>query len=270
MRPGWKSLLGATLIAPGLLIVTLGQARGLGDEPGRLGLGLGRLFRFGGGGSSASTPAPAPAETPPAQPSGMPATPASSLPAPGPSTEVSTPPAVPASSASPRIVARPRVVRPLTESDPILTRITLNRSDDGNQFGMFLQIFADGTIIDNEGVHHVGQEALRPIIEALQSGDLYRQKGHCGAPATDYIESVQVIVYERYLGRLRANSFSYSGNPQGCDNGIRNLHATLEALQSRITRPMTSPPGTTIGSVPPPPPVPTGGSQAVIPLTAPD
>jgi hypothetical protein len=157
----------------------------------------------------------------------------------------------------------------LTESDPILTRITLNRSDDGNPFGMFLQVFADGTLIDSEGVHHVGQEALRPIIEALQSGDLYRLKGHCGAPATDYVESVQVIVYERYLGRLRANSFSYSGNPQGCDNSVRHLHATLDALQSRITRPVPMPAGPTAGDVTTPAP-PTAGSQTIIPLTAPN
>ena len=133
---------------------------------------------------------------------------------------------------------RPRVTRPVTESDPILTRITLNRSDDGNQFGMFLQVYADGTIIDSEGVHHVGQDALKPLIEALQAGDLYRFKGHCGAPATDYVESVQVIVYERSLGRLRANAFSYSGNPQGCDNAIRHLHGTLDNLQAKIVRTM--------------------------------
>jgi hypothetical protein len=167
------------------------------------------------------------------------------------------------------------VSRPVTESDPILTRITLNRSDDGHEFGMFLQVYADGTVIDSEGVHQVGQEALRPLIEALQAGDLYRLKGHCGSPATDYVESVQVIVYERSLGRLRAHSFSYSGNRQGCDNAIQHLHGTLENLQARITR--TLPLGPTAGTVPVPVPTPTpapgpipGGGSTVIPLTSPN
>jgi hypothetical protein len=265
IRPGWQSFLGVTLVAPGLLIVTLGQHRGAGDEPSRY--GFGRLFRFGG---AASTPSPAP------PPSATPTTPALSSPLPtastGPSPEVS-PPAIPDSPATPRLVPRPRVSRPVTESDPIITRITLNRSDDGNQFGMFLQIFADGTIIDSEGVHHLGQEALKPIVAAIQSGELYRLKGHCGAPATDSLESVHVIVYERSLGRLRANSFSYSGNPQGCDHGVRHLHATLDSLQARITRPLARPAGPAAGiaTTPPTPAVPAPSEgQTVIPLTAPD
>jgi hypothetical protein len=190
-----------------------------------------------------------------------------------PTTEVSTP-AISGSTATPRIIPRPRVSRPLTESDPIVTRITLNRSDDGHQFGMFLQVFADGTVIDSEGVHHVGRETLRPIIEALQAGDLYRSRGHCGAPATDFVESVHVIVYERVLGRLRASAFSYSGNPQGCDNAIHQLHAALDNLQSKVTRSLPMPAGSTDGTATAPalpaPATPPAGSQTVIPLTAPD
>ena len=83
---------------------------------------------------------------------------------------------------------------------------------------MFLQIFADGTVIDSEGVHHVRPADLKPIVEAVQSGELYRLRGHCGAPSTDFIEYVHIVVYERRLGRLQAHSFSYSGNPQGCDH----------------------------------------------------
>jgi hypothetical protein len=33
-----------------------------------------------------------------------------------------------------------------------------------------------------------------------------------------------------------AHSFSYSGNPQGCDHAIRHLHTALENLQARLTR----------------------------------
>src|SRR3954467_12841572 len=199
MHPGWKSLAGMTLVAPALLIVTVGQHRGAGDEPGRL--GLGRLFRSGSAPSSSSSPSPGTNPAPTA--TAIPGAPVASYPATSspstPSAEVSTP--VPSGpTTAPRIVPRPRVSRPVTESDPIVGRITVNRSDDGNQFGMFLQVYADGTVIDGAGVHHVGQEALKPLRAVLQSGELYRVKGHCGAPATDSIESVHVVVYERSLG----------------------------------------------------------------------
>jgi hypothetical protein len=263
MRPRWRYLVGLTLLAPGLVIITVGQPPAAGDEPSR----LGRLFRFGSSSNNASSPAPGSAPLSEPLPATPPALPIS---------EAATP-VPPGPTATPRIVPRPRVTRPVTESDPIITRITLNRSDDGNQFGMFLQVYADGTIVDSEGVHHVGQDALRPLIEALQAGDLYRFKGHCGAPATDYVESVQIIVFERSLGRLRANAFSYSGNPQGCDNAIRHLHGTLDNLQAKLVR--TKPVGASAGVNSPAagsPPLPLtatpepAGNQVVVPLTAPN
>ncbi len=296
----------------------------LGDEPGPGRLGLGRLFRFGGGsngngngngGSGSSITGVPPASDPGTlSPGGVPTGPASYpqpvnpppgseiLGLPGPET---VPPAP--GGPAPRIIPRSRVVHTVTDADPIITRVTLNRSDNGNAFGMFLQVYADGTVLDSEGVHHVSQEALRPLIEALQAGDLYRQKGFCGSPATDYLESVHVVVYERSLGRLRANSFSYSGNPQGCDNAVLRLHSVLDNLQGQLSRPASttaatggtpltmnassrpaasvSPgpgpgtgPGTsfnaTIGAVPPPPQVnPTpepAPSTSLVPLPSPN
>lgn len=204
------------LVFGGLL--TSGQA----DEPGR----LGRLFRFG---PQPKPSAPAPSPDP--------------LPLP-PATELA--PISP--SATPRIRPQPRVSRPATEADPLVTRIAIGRSDDGKQFGMFLQVFADGTVIDTEGTHRVGPEAMRPVVQAIQSGELGRLKGHCGGPSTDFVELVHVVVYERSLGRLRANSFSYSGNPQGCDASIRQLQATLDALQAKLTP--TSAPATPIVASP--------------------
>jgi hypothetical protein len=114
--------------------------------------------------------------------------------------------------------------------------MALGRSNDGSQFGMFLQVFADGTVIDSEGVHHLRAADLRPIVEMVQAGDLYRVRGHCGAPATDFIEYVHVVVYERRFGRLTAHSFSYSGNTQGCDQAIQHLHTTIESLQVKLSR----------------------------------
>ena len=126
--------------------------------------------------------------------------------------------------------------RASTESDPIVTRIALARSNDGNQFGMFLQVFADGTVLDGEGTHHLSPADLKTLTDALQAPELYRLKGHCGSPATEFIEQVHVVVYERSLGRLRANAFSYSGNPQGCDHAVRHLHVALDALQAKLAR----------------------------------
>jgi hypothetical protein len=102
---------------------------------------------------------------------------------------------------------------------------------------MFLQVFADGTVLDSDGVHHVRPGDLKPVVEAVGSGELYRLKGHCGAPSTDFVEYVHIVIYERRFGRLMAHGFSYSGNPQRCDHAIRHLHAALENLQAKLSRP---------------------------------
>ena len=38
---------------------------------------------------------------------------------------------------------------------------------------------------------------------AVQSGELYRLRGHCGAPSTDFIEYVHIVAYERAWGGCR-------------------------------------------------------------------
>jgi hypothetical protein len=155
---------------------------------------------------------------------------------------------------------RPRVSSAVTSADPLLTRLAIGRSNDGSQFGMFLQIFTDGTVIDSEGVHRLKPADLKPVSAAVQSGELYRVRGHCGAPATDFIEYVHIVVYERRMGRLTANTFSYSGNPQGCDHAIRHLHWALENLQAKLSQQ----PGTSAGAAMTGP-LPMGAS----PMTAP-
>jgi hypothetical protein len=139
-----------------------------------------------------------------------------------------------------RLIPQPRHYRPVTDADPIATRITLIRSNDGNRIGMFIQVFADGTVINSEGVHHLGREGIRPLVDVLQAGELYRLKGYCGSPPTDYLEHVHVVVYERSLGRLRANAFSFSGNPEGCDPAVRKLQSVFEAIESKLSRPAST------------------------------
>ena len=117
-----------------------------------------------------------------------------------------------------------------------LTRIALGRSDDGSQFGMFLQIFADGTVDRHRGgpPRPAGRpEAGRrggPVGRALPA------QGPLRRPVDRLHRDVHVVVYERRLGRLRAHSFSYSGNPQGCDHAVRHLHTALDTLQAKLSR----------------------------------
>jgi hypothetical protein len=182
-----------------------------------------------------------------------------------PQTPVTTAPVTDGSSS--RLAPRPRTTQAVTTADPLLTRVALGRSNDGSQFGMFLQVFTDGTVIDSEGVHHLRPVDLRPIVETVQSGELYRVRGHCGAPSTDFIENVHVVIYERRLGRLNAHSYSYSGNGQGCDHAVRHLHTVLENVQAKLSRQpgMTNPSGgapAPIGSAPASTPVSSGPSPA--------
>jgi hypothetical protein len=225
------------------------------DEPGF----LGRLFRMGGSNSSKAPagkpaspfggkPAAAPghdhdhnhdqgpnrdrsgdAFIPPAAPRAAVAPPAATaLPGGGPST-----PEV-ADASAPPITPRSRVSSAATEADPLLTRMALGRSNDGARFGMFMQVYADGTVIDSEGVHRLSPADVKPLADLVASGDLGRNRGHCGAPSGDYIEEIHVVVFERRLGRLTAQPFSYSGNPQGCDPSVRQLHAVVDNIQLRL------------------------------------
>jgi hypothetical protein len=234
----WKHVGVAALVASGLVAAAAWPRPARAEEPAR----LGRLFRLGSGSSrtpAAARPEPAASATPP-PPYASPTAPAVAIPA--------APTAGAGSGA--RLIPQPRVNRPVTEADPLLTRVTIGRSDDGNRFGMFLHVFADGTVLDSEGVHRVGPEALRPLAEAIQAAEPARLRGHCGGPPTDFVEQVHVVVYERALGRLRASAFSYSGNPQGCDAAVQRLQAAIEAFQAKLGGPSAS--AATAASAPPP------------------
>jgi hypothetical protein len=275
MHPRLSQGLKKSLLAPSILLLTLGMGQTWADDSGF----WGRLFRLGGGSSPSNTNS-----TPPDQGALLPdgrnlgstansaqPAPASSLaPAPLPAfgglpqTPVTTPPSA-AALPGQRLSPKPRVSPAVTTADPVLTRLALGRSNDGSQFGMLMQVFADGTVIDSEGVHHLRPADLKPIVDSVQSGDLVRIRGHCGAPATDFIEYVHIVVFERRFGRLSAHSFSYSGNAQGCDHAIHHLHTILEKLQAKLSRqPVMNNSGAGISSEPAPlgsPPVQTGATN---------
>ena len=241
-------------LAAGLILWCAGAMTARADDPNTPGPQgrLARLFRSKGDQSAkptsadnAATPTGLPPMPDPTFPPGSPtpaflnnpATPSnaagiyagSGFGNPGPST--------PPSSSGPanRIVPQPRNAKAATESDPLVTRISLGRSDSGGQFGMMMQVYADGTVIDGEGVHHVPRESLKPIVDAIQDGEILKQHGHCGGPPTDFVEQVHMVVYERNLGRLRASAFSYSGNTQGCDHSVRHVHKALDDIQAKIS-----------------------------------
>ncbi len=244
----------------------------MADEPSR----FGRLFRLGASSDPSKTNTPA--TITPANPASPP-TMSYSYGQPA----LSTPPTGANGSlgmtASPRITPRPRVNKAATEADPLVSRISIGRADGGSQFGMFTQVFADGTVIDSEGVHKVSPEILKPVVEAVTSGDFAKIKGHCGASAGDTFENFHVVTYERSYGRLRANAFSYSGNPQGCDHAVHHIHKVLDDLQMKMTNPGT--PGASNASMtpsvvnPPAPaistaPVPMAGSSGLPMPSLPD
>jgi hypothetical protein len=241
-----SQVLDKSMIVPSVLIVALGVRPAWADDSGI----LGRLFRLGGGSSSSGTDTARPNQSSPLPSGRIPGSTANSgQPEPTsplgssstsafgglPQTPVTTP-AARSTGPGQRISPKPRVSPAITTADPVLTRLAVGRSNDGSQFGMFLQIFADGTVLDSEGAHRLRASELKPIVDLVSSGDLYKVRGHCGAPSTDFIEYVHVVVYERRLGRLTAHSFSYSGNTQGCDHAIRHLHTTLENLQVKLSR----------------------------------
>ena len=238
-------------VAAGVILYSVAASSSFGDEPSR----LGRLFRMGGSSPSSSSST--------TSSTNLPSSPAPSYAG---QPALSTPPSTSTGSAiSPKVMPKPRVNKPTTEADPLVTRISLGRSDNGSQFGMLLQVYADGTIIDGEGVHRVSPEVLKPVVEAVASGDLAKLKGHCGGPAGDFIENVHVVVFERSLGRLRANSFSYSGNPQGCEHAVIHLQKALDELQNKLS-PMTPAVAPTAVNAPAPGQVLT---SPPLPLTAP-
>ena len=257
----------------------------LGDEPSR----LGRLFRLGASSDSKSS---ASASSTSANPATPPTTSYSSgsgststlTPTSAPSARsvadyygqpaLSTPPTTSSGPGSltptPRITPKPRVNKAITEADPLVSRIAVGKADGGSQFGMFLQVFADGTVIDGSGVHKISPEVLKPVVEAVTTGDFGKIKGHCGGPAGDTFENIHVVTYERAYGRLRANAFSYSGNPQGCDHAVHHLHKILEDLQMKLDNPGAATTSTTTPTVVSPPmtaPV-VGSSPALAPMSS--
>jgi hypothetical protein len=262
MLPRLHQIVVKWVVALSVVLWAAGAGVGQADDGGF----LGRLFRLGSGSpaseSSSSAPSPTQGGTlpygHPPDGTGAPA-PAGTSPLGSPAAlpgygglpqNPATPPLTPSEPAQ-RVVPRPRVSTTVTSADPLVTRIALGRSNDGSQFGMFLQVFTDGTVIDSEGVHRLRPSELKPIVAAAQSTDLLRARGHCGAPATDFVEHVHIIVYERRMGRLTAHALSYSGNPQGCDHAIRHLHTALENLQVKLSRqPVAGAPAASNGPLP--------------------
>lgn len=223
--------------------VLLVHAATFADDEPRTGLGLSRLFRLGGSRHSEKTARPHVhdedsekvdiARVPPGQDRSF-RNPVDETA--GPATPFQ--PAVTSpgfgEAANARISARPKYSGPVTEADPILTRVGIARSDSGNNFALFLQIYADGTVIDTEGVHRLPMSQIKSILSVIRGHDFSRVRGHCGQPSADFIENVQMVVYDRAMGRLRAHAFSYAGDPKGCDPSVAHLHKAVDELVMKL------------------------------------
>ncbi len=244
MRPAFKIIAGAAAVAPALILPALLTSAALGNEPGR----IGRFFRFGQ--TAPAAPSNPHAEERAIESQGSPIR----MVEPGSMGAPSATTIQPRPRPQPRLVPQPGVTRAVTDADPLVTRISLARSDDGHSFGMFLQVYADGTVIDGEGVHSLGKDAVKAIYHALESGDLYRVRGHCGGPSTDFVEQVQMVVYERSFRGLRANAFSFSGNTQGCDHAVQHLQKALDEVQAKMSRTVSAAPNLSAAPAFEPPP----------------
>lgn len=217
-----------------LVLLGLIAAPSFADDPRDFPSRLGRLLGFGprpsananpNGGMTATPDRPYPGAT---MPGGAMPRPGLGGPA-----AIETP-RLPSTAPAPRLVPQPRTTRPMFEAEPLLTRVGVARSDNGAQFALFLHVFADGTVVDAEGVHRVPPDLVRAVSRAIYDGDLLRRRGHCGAPSTDYVEQFHVTTFERSGRNLKANTFSYTSNPQGCDPSVGRLHQAVEAIVLKL------------------------------------
>lgn len=228
-RRSLTAVRGLLAILAGAAAIALAASPIRGDEPRDLPSRLGRLFGIN------PRPAPTPMRGATPQPQPQPQPTGGTLSGFAGQAAVETPRLAP--NNGPRLVPQPRVSRPITEADPLLTRIAVARSDNGNAFAMFLQVFTDGTVIDAEGVHRVPVDQVRAIHRAIVDGDLLRRRGHCGSPSTDYIDQYHVTTFERTGRTFRSNTFSYTSNTQGCDASVIRLNQAIETLVTKMAGP---------------------------------
>ena len=169
---------GMVMAAASLVLGVIAAPSIRGEEPGR----LGRLFRIGAPSRGrAFLRGEAKAGEKPDVRRDLSAPPRRSLPLyPG----SPDPPAPPLSgateSAGSRIKPQPRVNRAITEAEPLVTRISIGRTDDGKQFCMFVQIFADGTVLDSDGVHRVGPSTCGPSPRSSSRANWPSSRGTAG------------------------------------------------------------------------------------------
>ena len=135
--------------------------------------------------------------------------------------------------------------------------------DDGKPFCMFIEVFADGTVLDSEGVHRVGAgqpPADRPGASSRASW----LSSRVTAAVRRRISSSRCrsSTYDRYRGRLRATPFAFSGNPQGCDPAVKQLNDAIDAIQTKLAGPPVSAPTGSTGAATQPSPVPALGQPA--------
>lgn len=118
--------------------------------------------------------------------------------------------------------------------DPLVTRLAVGRATDGSTFGLFLQVYADGTVMDSAGLHHADPARLGAVRDALAALPLDGLDHHYPGPAAGDLEVIQLIVYRRSKGKIQAVPVSYSGEPSGAPEEVRRLNEALEDFEIHL------------------------------------
>jgi hypothetical protein len=134
----------------------------------------------------------------------------------------------------PHSVPAAALVPPPANGDPLVTRFAVGRATDGSTFGLFMHIYADGTVMDSSGLHNADPTKLEALRDVLSTLPLNALELHYPGPAAGDLEVIQVVVYQRSKGKIRAVPFSYSGDPSEAPPEIRRLHAALESFQMQF------------------------------------
>jgi hypothetical protein len=151
------------------------------------------------------------------------------------------------------------IVGPPANADPLLSRFAIGRASDGQTFGLFMHIFADGTVMDSNGLHHSDPAAFERLKDTLRETPLEQLERHTEGTASDYLEVVYLVAYQRAGTKLRAVPLSHAGNTSTAPPSLQRLHAALEAFQAHISSPVPGTPAAAMSA-----PV---GTGSVVPAT---
>ncbi|ADV63155.1 hypothetical protein Isop_2584 [Isosphaera pallida ATCC 43644] len=132
----------------------------------------------------------------------------------------------------------PALVRVVNEPfEPLLTRVTLIRTPDGNSFGVSMHLFTNGWIIDGQGPHRLTPEEFARIRAAARA---VKGQSHRGtSPGGVLTQQSHYVVFEKTRHQTYALPFVISGDLSNAPTELRQLHEALDELAIRLAGPAT-------------------------------